>query len=150
AAAPRPCTVNSSNSCRRSTFEKHQRWRHGESKKRTQNCSSSCPARDATAPGVALTRAFALFARPLTRMGGGAVRGSVGDASRICGGFLRVHGASIPPPPRAGLCHARPSGVRAGERYGPSVRRCAGRLGQVAPVPCATHGFAPTADTLRV
>src|SRR6516162_3737022 len=98
-------------------------------------------------PGVALAEAFALFARPLTRMVGVAVRGSVGDASRICGGFLRVHGASIPPPPSAGLCHARPSGVRAGERYGTSVRRCAGRLGQVAPVPCATHGFAPTAGS---
>ena len=76
-----------------------------------------------------------LFVHPLTRMVGVAVRGSVGDASRICRGFLRVHGASIPPAPRAGPCLARPSVVRAGEQCGPSVRRCAGRPGQDAPVP---------------
>jgi hypothetical protein len=102
--------------------------------------------------GVAPAGAFRYSCRPLIRMVGVAVRGSVGDPSRsapclteanppgrrprvVCGGFLRVYGASIPPAPRAGLCQARPSRVRAGERCGPSVRRCASRLGRGPPVP---------------
>jgi len=44
---------------------------------------------------------------PLSRTVGVAVRGSVGDASRRRGGFLRAHGASTPPAPRAGPCQAR-------------------------------------------
>jgi len=82
-----------------------------------------------------LCRSGGVGADPLTRTVGVAVRGSVGDASRRHGGFLRAHGALTPPAPRAGPCQARAWALRAGEGYGPSIRRCAGRPGQDAPVP---------------
>jgi hypothetical protein len=82
-----------------------------------------------------LCRSGKVGADPLTRTVGVAVRGSVGDASRRHGGFPRALGASTPPALPVGPCQARARALRAGEGYGSSIRRCAGRPGQDAPVP---------------
>jgi hypothetical protein len=66
---------------------------------------------------------------------GASVRGSVRNASRICGDFLRALGALTSQPASDGPRLARALELSAGERCAPLVRPCAGRLGQAPPVP---------------